>query len=110
MYSADSLLLVFIGGTINLARTEKTPMGKNKDKPEHGASNILRLQPPVTKSGGRGCPKRAAAIRIDPMAQEGLRLFKTFFAIEDVGLRNSLLVLLETIAVGSRTGLKRDRL
>ena len=84
-------------------------MGKNKNKPEREASNILRFQPAVTKARGRGCPKRARTAPVDPIAQEGLRLFKAFFAIEDADLRTSLLALLENIATGSRAGVKPNR-
>jgi hypothetical protein len=87
-------------------------MGKNKNQPEREPSAILHFQPRVTKRGRCGCAKRAADSPIDPTAQEGLRLFKAFFAIEDANLRTALLALLallENIAMGTRAGLKPGR-
>ena len=74
--------------------------------PESDSSNILRFQPPVTKTEDAGCPATA-----DSLAPEGLRLCKAFFAIEDAALRTSLIVLLENIAgraAAASTGLKHD--
>ena len=78
-----------------------------KNKPEGESSNVLRFQPAVSKATDAGRPKRKTATgEADPIAQEGLRLFKTFFAIEDVALRSSLLAMLENIAAGTRAGMK----
>jgi hypothetical protein len=76
--------------------------------PESDPSNILRFQPPVTKTHDDGCPEPVAA---DPLAPEGLRLCKAFFAIEDAALRASLIGLMENIAgrdAATHTGRKRD--
>ena len=67
----------------------------NNNNPESDRSNILCFQPPVTKTDDDGCPEPAAA---DPLAPEGLRLCKAFFAIEDAALRASLIGLMENIA------------
>jgi len=76
--------------------------------PESDPSNILCFQPPVTKTDDDGCPKTAA---VDPLAQEGLRLCKSFFAIKDAALRASLIGLMENIAgrdTATVAGRKRD--
>ena len=79
-----------------------------KNKPESDLSNILRFQPAVTKSDAAGCPEPAAAGAPDPMAQEGLRLFKAFFAIEDAAMRASLIALMENISGSANAARKRD--
>ena len=83
-------------------------MAKKKNRPEGERSNILRFQPPVTKADRAGCTSGKRSPAADPLAQEGLRLFKVFFAIEDVALRASMLTMLENIAIGTRAGRKRD--
>ena len=78
--------------------------------PESDPSNILRFQPPVTKTDDNGCPEPAAA---DPLAPEGLRLCKAFFAIGDATLRASLIGLMENIAgrdTATGAGRKRDEI
>jgi hypothetical protein len=65
------------------------------NSPESEPSNILCFQPTVTKADGAGCPEPAAG---DPLAPEGLRLCKAFFAIQDAALRGSLIALMENIA------------
>jgi hypothetical protein len=82
----------------------------SNNNPESDRSNILCFQPPVTKTDGAGCPAPAAAAG-DPLAPEGLRLCKAFFAIEDAALRASLIGLMENIAgsaAAAGAGLKRD--
>lgn len=82
----------------------------NHNNPESDRSNILRFQPPVTKTEDAGCPESAAAAG-DLLASEGLRLCKAFFAIEDAALRASLIGLMENIAgrdAATGAGLKRD--
>ena len=80
-----------------------------KHKPERERSNILRFQPPVTKAEGAGCPARAPGNNgADPLALEGLRLFKAFFAIEDAAMRASLIELMDNISGRKRSGRKRD--
>jgi len=80
-----------------------------KNKPEGGPSNILRFQPAVTRVGSGGCTKKTNTLSADPITQQSLRLFKTFFAIEDAALRASLLTMLENIAMGTRAGRKRGQ-
>jgi len=78
----------------------------NNNNPESKRSNILCFQPPVTKTDDDGCPAAA-----DPLAPEGLRLCKAFFAIEDAALRASLIALMENIAgrdAATGAGRKRD--
>lgn len=81
----------------------------SNNSPESDRSNILCFQPPVTKTDDAGCPAAAAG---DPLASEGLRLCKAFFAIEDAALRASLIALMENIAgcaaAAAGAGLKRD--
>ena len=69
----------------------------SNNSPESDRSNILCFQPPVTKADNAGCPAPAAGAA-DPLASEGLRLCKAFFAIEDAALRGSLIALMENIA------------
>jgi len=80
-----------------------------KNKPEAKRSNILRFQPVVTKAIRKGCIEDNHPRKPDPMAQEGLRLSKAFFAVEDAALRGLLLTMLENIATGTRTRGKRGR-
>ena len=80
----------------------------NNNNPESDRSNILRFQPPVTKSDGAGCPELTSPATPDPMAQEGLRLFKAYFAIEDAVVRASLIGLMEHIYGLQRSERKRD--
>lgn len=81
----------------------------SKNSPETERSNILRLQPPVTKRRGAGCPDGARAASADTgLAREGLRLCKAFFAIDDAALRASLLAVMENIAAGNNAARKRD--
>jgi hypothetical protein len=69
------------------------------NSPESERSNILCFQPPVTKAGDASCPGRALAGSANaPLAHEGRRLCKAFFAIEDAVLRASLIGLIENIA------------
>jgi hypothetical protein len=69
------------------------------NSPESERSNILCFQPPVTKAGDASCPGRALAGSANaPLAHEGRRLCKAFFAIEDAVLRTSLIGLMENIA------------
>ena len=75
-----------------------------KNKPESDRSNILRFQPAVTKADTAGCPEPTA----DQTAQEGLRLFKAFFAIDDAATRASLIGLMENISRRKRAPRKRD--
>ncbi len=42
------------------------------------------------------------------MAQEGLRLFKAFFAIEDAGMQATLIELMDNISGRKRSGCKHD--
>lgn len=82
----------------------------SNNSPESERSNILCFQPPVTKADGAGCPAATDGAS-DPLAQEGLRLCKAFFAIEDVALRASLIALMENIAgraAAAGADLKRD--
>ena len=81
----------------------------SKNSPETECSNILSFQPPVTKADTAGCPDRPPAASADTsLAQEGLRLCKAFFAIEDAALRASLIGVMENIAAGNDTARKRD--
>ena len=80
----------------------------NNNNPESKRSNILCFQPPVTKTEDAGCPETVADAG-DPLAPEGLRLCKAFFAIEDAALRASLIVLLENIAGRGAAGAGRKR-
>jgi hypothetical protein len=80
-----------------------------KNSPETERSNILSFQPPVTKAGAAGCPERPPAASADTsLAQEGLRLCKAFFAIEDAALRASLIGVMENIVAGDRERRKCD--
>ncbi|MBI3704578.1 MAG: hypothetical protein HY244_12220 [Rhizobiales bacterium] len=82
----------------------------NNNNPESDRSNILCFQPPVTIRDSAGCPELTSPAAPDPLAQEGLRLCKAYFAIEDAALRASLIALLENIAGrdAAGAGLKRD--
>jgi hypothetical protein len=80
-----------------------------KNSPESERSNILSFQPPVTKADGAGCPDDARAASANTsLAQEGLRLCKAFFAIEDAALRASLIGVMENIAAGNDAARTRD--
>ena len=81
----------------------------SNNSPESERSNILCFQPPVTKAGGAGCPDGARTASADaPLAQEGLRLCKAFFAIENAALRAALIGLLENIAAPAGAGRNSD--
>jgi hypothetical protein len=80
-----------------------------KNNPESERSNILSFQPPVTKADTAGCPDGPPAAGADTgLAQEGLRLCKAFFAIEDAALRASLIGVMENIAAGDSARRKCD--
>ena len=73
----------------------------SKNSPETECSNILSFQPPATKADTAGCPDRPPVASADTrLAQEGLRLCKAFFAIEDAALRAALIGVIENIAAG----------
>lgn len=79
------------------------------NSPESERSNILCFQPPVTKVGDASCPDCAlAGSANDPLAHEGLRLCKAFFAIADGVLRAALIGLMENIAARDGAGRKTD--
>jgi len=81
----------------------------SKNSPETECSNILSFQPPVTKADTAGCPDRPPAASADTrLAQEGLRLCKAFFAIEDAALRASLIGVMENIGAGDSARRKCD--